>query len=90
MKKTSDKAPPVVTPAIEEEAIRDYAYHLYEQSGRVPGHDLDHWLEARACLAANLPAQHTRTRLHRMAGGLGPLQQAELCATAAEAHNVDR
>jgi hypothetical protein len=48
-----------------EDEIRDYAYHLYQQSGCTPGHDLDHWLEAKACLEANIPPQHTRVRLHR-------------------------
>ena len=47
------------------EQIREYAYHLYEQNGRVPGHDLDNWLEAEACLTANIPRIHSRTRLHR-------------------------
>jgi hypothetical protein len=52
-------------PFPSEKAIRDYAYHLFEQSGRAPGHDLDHWLEAEACLRANIPqhAAHARLRL---------------------------
>ena len=39
----------------DEALIRDYAEHLFEQSGRMPGQDLDNWLEAEACLTANLP-----------------------------------
>lgn len=33
-----------------DEEIRDYAYHLYEQSGCLPGRDLENWIEARDCL----------------------------------------
>jgi hypothetical protein len=40
---------------LTEEDIRDYAYHLYVQSGCAPGRDLDHWLEAMACLIACIP-----------------------------------
>jgi len=40
-----------------EDENRDYAYHLYEQSGRIPGRDLENWFEASACLRANLPRQ---------------------------------
>ena len=50
---------------VTDEEIRDYAYHLYVQSGCQPGHDIDNWLEAKACLEANIPKQHARTRLHR-------------------------
>ena len=38
-----------VIPATED-AIRAYAYHLYEQSDRAPGHEVEHWLEASAFL----------------------------------------
>lgn len=48
-----------------EDEIRDYAYHLYQQSGCAPGHDLENWLEAKACLAANIPKQQAQARLHR-------------------------
>lgn len=47
-----------------EDDIRDYAYHLYEQSGCIPGRDIDNWLEARACLLANIPTGHVHRRLH--------------------------
>lgn len=63
-------------PTITEESIRDYAYHLYEQSGRVPGHDLDNWLEARACLLANIPTHHSRSRLHYHVNGVGASKPA--------------
>lgn len=48
-----------------EDAIRDYAYHLYEQGGCAPGHDVDNWLEASACLKANIPPQSSHSRLHQ-------------------------
>jgi hypothetical protein len=49
---------------LTEEEIREYAYHLFVQSGGKPGHDLDHWLEAKARLEANIPRPHSRARLH--------------------------
>lgn len=51
-------------PAATDDDIRDYAYHLYVQSGSVPGHDLDNWLEARACLSACIPPEQSNSRLH--------------------------
>lgn len=81
---------PQRVPEISEADIRAYAYHLYEQSGRIPGRDLENWLEARACLLANIPARHSHTRLHRHVHGLGPLEQEELCAFSVEAHNLSR
>lgn len=48
-----------------EDDIRDYAYHLYVQSGCLSGHDLDNWLEAKACLNAQIPQHRSSTRLHR-------------------------
>jgi len=47
-----------------EEDIRRYAYHLYQQSNYMSGHDLDNWLEATACLRANIPANCSHRRLH--------------------------
>lgn len=49
--------------------IRAYAYHLYEQSGRQPGHELDHWLEAKACILANIPQRASHARLHHHLSG---------------------
>jgi hypothetical protein len=51
-------------PSYTEDDIRDYAYHLYEQNGCASGRDLDNWLEAKACLSANIPRHQTHTRLH--------------------------
>ena len=65
--KTKSAPPPVVAEPLEDE-IRAYAFHLYEQSGCVPGHDLDHWLEAKACVLANIPRTETHSRLrHHLA-----------------------
>ena len=50
---------------ISEDDIRDYAYHLYTQSGCTPGRDLDNWLEARACLGECIPPSQSHLRLHR-------------------------
>ena len=60
------KFPPTIG-SIEplEDEIRDYAYHLWEQDGCVPGHALDHWLEAKACIMSNIPKHHARWRLQR-------------------------
>jgi hypothetical protein len=52
-----------------EDVIRDYAYHLYEQGGCAPGHDVDHWLEATACLKANIPTHSSHRRLHQHVNG---------------------
>jgi hypothetical protein len=60
---------PLVLSTPSEDDIRDYAYHLYQQSNCAPGQDLDNWLEATACLKANIPAHHCRTRLHRHVNG---------------------
>jgi hypothetical protein len=83
----SSPAPALLPP---EDAIRDYAYHLYEQSGRAPGHDLDNWLEAEACLKANIPVHRSRARLHGFVLGLGPALQEELCQIPVESHNIGR
>lgn len=55
---------PPVFPEPSEDDIRGYAFHLYEQGGCMPGHDLDNWLEASACLKANIPVHRSRARLH--------------------------
>lgn len=60
------------TPAIQaftEDDIRSYAEHLYEQSGCIPGRDLDNWLEAKACLQANVPREQSHRRLHEHLNG---------------------
>jgi hypothetical protein len=50
-----------------DELVRDYAYHLYLQSGQKSDRDLDNWLEAKACLIATIPISHAHVRLHRSA-----------------------
>ena len=87
--KTKTMPTKVPAPVPTETDIRDYAFHLYEQSGRLEGHDIENWLEARACLEANIPPHHSRSRLHRHVQGLGPAEQEALCATAAEARGLD-
>jgi hypothetical protein len=37
-------------PAPMEDEIRACAYALYKRGGSVPGHDVDHWLQAAAIL----------------------------------------
>ena len=51
-------------PPPSQDEIRDYANHLYVQRGSVNGHDCDDWLEAEACLGANIPKESLRTRMH--------------------------
>ncbi|MCX6955592.1 MAG: DUF2934 domain-containing protein [Verrucomicrobia bacterium] len=55
-------SPPPPLPSADE--IRTYANHLFEQRGCVHGHDREDWLEAEACLCANIPKESLRTRLH--------------------------
>lgn len=76
---------PSVRPEPSEDDIRDYAYHLYVQSGRLPGHDLDNWLEATACLKANIPTHRSRTRLH---SHVNNPEDGDLCAVSTETRNV--
>lgn len=63
MKKKKVPSKPLIEPT--EDDVRDYAYHLYEQSGCLPGHDLDNWLEAKVCLQQSIPRHQSHTRLHR-------------------------
>lgn len=83
----TQSAPALLPP---DDAVRDYAYHLYEQNGRIPGHELDHWLEAEACLKAHIPIHRSHVRLHGFVQGLGPAQQEELCEIPLESHNIGR
>ena len=59
------KTSPVQPEPVNEDDIRDYAHHLYLQSGYIPDRDLDNWLEAKACLGACIPQSESHTRLHR-------------------------
>jgi hypothetical protein len=78
--KSKNSLAPTRQPTDDE--IRDYAYHLYQQSGCAPGHDLENWLEAKACLEANIPQTHTRARLHRHRN---PEPEATIVVVALEA-----
>lgn len=51
-------------PSPSADEIRDYAFHLYEQGGNLPGNDVEDWREAEACLRSSIPKECTRTRLH--------------------------
>jgi DTW domain-containing protein YfiP len=51
--------------AINEHDVRDYAYHLYIQSGCIPSRETDNWLEAKACLFACIQKSESHTRLHQ-------------------------
>jgi hypothetical protein len=53
----------VCEPSAED--VREYAYHLYVQSGCVPGRDQDNWLEAEACLREGITKGESHKRLHR-------------------------
>lgn len=57
--------PTPILPAPTDDEIRSYAYHLYQQSGCRRDRDMDNWLEATACLKANIPADRSGMRLHR-------------------------
>ncbi|MFY9925878.1 MAG: DUF2934 domain-containing protein [Opitutaceae bacterium] len=65
MKKQAKAKGPRARSEPAENDIRVYAYHLYLQGNRAPGHDTEDWLEAKACLKANIPSTVSRTRLHR-------------------------
>jgi len=65
--KTENKVPPKNAPS--EERIREYAYGLYVQGGRIPDHDLDNWLEAEARLRVGVPERGTRARSRKPASG---------------------
>ena len=69
MKNQSPALADAVTSEPGLDLIRDYAYHLYEQGGYASGHDVDHWLEATACLKANIPAESSHRRLHEHVNG---------------------
>jgi len=62
--KTKSRLQPDHFPMLREDDIRSYAEHLYDQGGRQPGHDLDNWLEAEACLRSHLPPSRAELRRH--------------------------
>ena len=67
----------------DENLIRDYARHLYEQSGCVPGRDLDNWLEAERTLTAALQ----RSAQNRIRRDLISTHE-EVSVEAMDAHHV--
>jgi len=67
MKNKSNR--PLILSKPSDADISDYAFHLYQQSSCAPGHDLDNWFEATACLNANIPAHHSGARLHHHVNG---------------------
>jgi len=69
-----------------EDDVRDYAYHLYLQSGCVPGRDLENWLEAKACVNACIPKSKTHTRLHHHI--LKVSKPSEIITTSLESRNL--
>jgi hypothetical protein len=69
MNNQSAGRPATLSPEPSDRDIRDYAYHLYQQSNYVPGHDLDNWLEATECLKANIPSNRSGIRLHEYVNG---------------------
>lgn len=52
----AERAPAVPDGLAREARVREAAYYLYENSGRQPGRELDHWLAAEAEVAAGAPA----------------------------------
>lgn len=70
------------------EKIRDYAFHLYEQSGRVPGRDLDNWLEASACLHAHPITPESVAFAPVDEPIFGPAGKGHVPATTGHIHNV--
>ena len=84
MKNQSAACPAAPVTAPTEDDIRDYAYHLYQQSNYMPGQDLGNWLEATACLQANIPSHQSGTRLHRH---VNAAEAGELAALSLAARN---
>jgi len=66
-----------------EDAVRAYAYHLFQQGSGAPGHDVDDWLEATACLKANIPSHASHSRLHLL--GKRAENQSQLVSSPAAA-----
>ena len=62
--KIKSRLQPDHVPVLREDDIRSYAEHLYDQSGREPGHDLENWLEAEACLRSRLLSSRAERRRH--------------------------
>jgi hypothetical protein len=69
MKTKHDPVPESVRPT--EAEIREYAHHLYIQSGWLPGRDLDNWLEAETHLRQELAEEHGHTHRREAAHAFG-------------------
>jgi hypothetical protein len=52
---------------ITDDRVREFAFQLYEQSGRTPGRDLENWLEAAALLTERVVARESNRRRHDLA-----------------------
>lgn len=83
MKSKTLKNPTPVEP--DEETVRDYARHLYEQSGRLPGRDLENWLEAKRCVEASMQLPRSA---HRGSHGNKVQVVTEICASPIEAQHL--
>jgi hypothetical protein len=57
--------PFISTIPLNEDDVRDYAYHLYVQNGHRNDECRDNWLEAKACLEARIPKSESHVRLHK-------------------------
>lgn len=49
--------------------IQEYAYDLYLRNGQQPGHDLEDWFQAKACLESSIPIREAPARLSLSATG---------------------
>ena len=74
-----------VRPAPNDEDVRDYACHVYEQSRCVAGHDFANWLEAIAGFKANIPAHRSHNRLH---WPVTAVELGDVCASSAGSRNL--
>lgn len=53
--------------AVTDDRVREFAFQLYEQSGRTPGRDLENWLEAAALLTERVVAHRSNRRRQDLA-----------------------
>jgi len=63
------------------EEIAQRAYTLFEKSGRVPGHDIDNWLQAEAQLMADRKAK-PETRQQSNGSSKSSARQTQLSTRA--------
>lgn len=58
----------LATPSpVTDDRVREFAFQIYEQSGRTPGRDLENWLEAAALLTERVVAHRSNRRRHDLA-----------------------